>query len=157
LSSLGAVGRDFQRVLESRVDYDEPFGDLYEDPGEQTLLRSLQSDVLHLRRRGDPPCAPRRPLDENDDSLQIHACHGRLREVEVLHDRSVDILASRPDLEPRDIIVMMSDVEAYAPLVEAVFERDRDDPTFVPYCIADRATRGESPLLEAFHRVLELA
>lgn len=157
LSSLGAVGRDFQRVLESRVDYDEPFGDLYEDPGEQTLLRSLQSDVLHLRRRGDPPCAPRRPLDENDDSLQIHACHGRLREVEVLHDRIVDILASRPDLEPRDIIVMMSDVEAYAPLVEAVFERDRDDPTFVPYCIADRATRGESPLLEAFHRVLELA
>lgn len=165
LASLGTVGRDFQRILEAEVDYEEPLGDLYVEPKTDRLLGLLQSDLLHLRKRGVRPeparhnrkaDAPTARLDPADDSLSLHACHSPMREVEVLHDQIAHRLASDPSLQPRDIVVMASDVETYAPLVEAVFERDPRDPTFIPYCIADRSPRAASPALEAFARVLDL-
>lgn len=156
LRSLGGVGRDFQRILEEEVDYDEPDEDLYLDPGEESTLAALQSDLLHLHERGiGKPVSPHIIVPE-DDSIAVVACHSPMREVEVLHDRILDMLAREPTLQPRDIVVMMSDIDTYAPLVEAVFERDPSDPTFVPYCIADRSVRGETPVIEAFHRILDL-
>jgi exodeoxyribonuclease V gamma subunit len=57
LASLGRVGRDFQQVLESRVEYEEDPADRYREPGDASLLATLQSDVLDLRLRG--PAASR--------------------------------------------------------------------------------------------------
>ena len=150
LASLGTVGRDFQYVLESQVDYDEDDRDLYVEPDDRTLLGALQANLLHLHP--GPPAGP----SGAEGSIAVHACHSPMREVEVLHDQILDRLAADPQLQPRDIVVMMSDVERYAPLVEAVFERDPNDPTFVPYCISDRPLRTQSPPLEAFFRVLDL-
>jgi exodeoxyribonuclease V gamma subunit len=155
LASLGTVGRDFQLVLESTCDYVEPHDDLYVDPGHDTMLRALQSDILAFQRRG-PGGEPPLRIAASDDSIAVHACHSPMREVEVLHDRILGLLAADPTLEPRDIAVLCSDIEAYAPLVEAVFERDASDPAFVPYCVADRPLRANSPVVEAFHRVLDL-
>ena len=147
LASLGGVGRDFQRVLESTADYVEPLGDLYVDPGRDTLLHALQSDLLQFQRSEDTPADP---------SIAVHACHSPMREVEVLHDQVLDLLARDPSLQPHEIAVLCSDVETYAPLVEAVFERDSSDPTYVPYCLADRTLRADSPIVETFHRLLDL-
>ncbi len=159
LASLGTVGRDFQLVLEQTCDYDEPYDDLYVDPGHDTMLHALQSDILAFRRRGresaDDTCRPL-PIAVGDDSISVHACHSPMREVEVLHDRILGLLADDPTLEPREIAVLCSDIETYAPLVEAVFEREPGDPTFVPYTVADRTLRADSPVVEAFHRVLDL-
>jgi exodeoxyribonuclease V gamma subunit len=158
LRSLGTVGRDFQRILEAEVDYEEPMGDLYVEPTAATLLASLQRDLLHMRRPSPEDSASRHVVEPDDASISIMACHSPMREVEVLHDRILDMLVADPSLEPRDIVVMMSDVDTYAPLVEAVFARepDRDAPTFVPFSVADRSVRGESPMLEAFHRITAL-
>ena len=87
-----------------------------------------------------------------DDTIVLHACHGAMREVEVLRDQVLGLLDADPTLEPRDILVMMADVDAYAPLVEAVFTRD--DRSFVPYRIADRTFRSESAVVEAVQRIL---
>jgi exodeoxyribonuclease V gamma subunit len=152
LASLGTVGRDFQGVLESSVDYEDPAPDRYIDPGVDNMLHALQSDILRLQRPAEPHI-----IDSDDRSIAVHACHSPMREVEVLHDQILGLLAADATLEPTDIVVMMSDVERYAPLVEAVFERDRTDPTHVPYCIADRSVRGESPVVEALHRIVALS
>ena len=53
--------------------------------------------------------------------MQVHACHGPARQVEVLREVLLGLLADDPTLEPRDILVMCPDIEAYAPLVEAAF------------------------------------
>ncbi|MEM6290619.1 MAG: exodeoxyribonuclease V subunit gamma [Myxococcota bacterium] len=150
LLSLGGVGREFQGVLET-VDYQE--GDsLYDAPGEQTMLAALQTRLLDLQG----PEAPRHEVDPQDHSIALHACHSPMREVEVLHDQLLAMLAADPTLQPRDIVVLLTDVEIYAPLVEAVFERDEQDPSFIPFCVADRSVRAENPLVEAFHRVLDM-
>ena len=51
----------------------------------------------------------------------MHACHGRQRQVEVLREVLLGLLEDDPTLEPRDIIVMCPDIEAYAPLISASF------------------------------------
>ena len=56
-----------------------------------------------------------------DDSVQVHACHGSARQVDVLREVLVGLLEDDPTLEPRDILVMCPDIETYAPLISAAF------------------------------------
>ena len=149
LVSLGGVGREFQGVLE-QVDYQEGDDSLYADPGQETVLAALQSRLLHLQGRD----SPRHVADPQDRSVSLHACHSPMREVEVLHDHLLAMLADDPTLQPRDIVVLVTDVDTYAPLVEAVFERPEDDPAFIPFCVADRAVRAENALVDTFIRIL---
>ena len=90
-----------------------------------TLLGRIQADV-HADR--EPPGAPlpgrldERPLlDAGDRSIQVHACHGRARQVEVLRDAILHLLEDDPTLEPRDVIVMCPDIETFASLIQATF------------------------------------
>ena len=95
-------------------------------------------------------------LDPDDATITLHSCHSRMREVEVLHDQLLDLLAHDKGIAPRDVIVMTPSIDDYAPLIEAVFERDRADPRFIPYRIADRSIRRESAVIDAFQRMLAL-
>ncbi|MCA9711326.1 MAG: exodeoxyribonuclease V subunit gamma, partial [Myxococcales bacterium] len=106
-----------------------------------------------------PPARPPvRIVEPHDRSITFHACHSPMREVEVLHDQLLDLLAgpNAIGIQPHQVVVLMADVEVYAPLVEAVFEREATDESFIPYCIADRSVRAASPTIEAFHRLLQL-
>ena len=74
------------------------------------------------RRR---PTADDRPLLDGDDrSVQVHACHGRTRQAEVVRDAITHLLADDPTLEPRDIVVMCPDIDEIAPLLRAAFDDD---------------------------------
>jgi len=160
LASLGTLGRDFQRLLESDCAYVEPPVELYREPASTTILGVVQGDLLHLRARGGASAGvqtePALPIAEDDRSIAVFSCHSRLREVEVLHDRLLALLAADPTLQPRDIVVYLTDTDGYAPLVEAVFERDREDPTQIPFSIADRSPRASNPTLEAWLRTIAL-
>ncbi len=171
LQAWGAAGRDFMAVLGSYeiVHPDvEIRGDA--DPGEGggplqgSLLRRLQSDLFH--RLPSPPPAPtagdRRTrlaaLRLDDPSLQVHACHTRLRELQVLHDQLralFDDPRFDPPLEPRDVAVLAPDIDPYLPYLEAVFgSRGRDDA--IPYALADASPLAGEPLAEVFVRLLAL-
>ncbi len=153
LASLGKLGRDFQTVLESIDDYAESDVDRYVTPPADTLLGRLQRDMLVLSGTDGPAHpAPR----DGDDSIRIHSCHGPMREIEVLHDQLLDLLERIPDLEPHEIVVMTPDIEAYAPVIEAVFSRPPDDPTRLPFRVADRGVRATHPAVDAFEQVLDV-
>ncbi len=161
LSSLGTLGRDFQRSIEARVDaYAEPGGDLYEDPARTDapcLLDLLQSDMLHLRLRR-PGAEPPMPVDSRDNSIAIHICHSPMREVQVVHDQLLDMFANDPSLEPHDVIVMAPDIQTYAPLITSVFERgDHQEGNAVPYGISDRRIQDEAEVIRGFLAVMEIA
>ncbi len=165
LASFGRIGRDFQYILEGRVDYLEDAGDLHVEPPGSTMLATLQADILALRHRR--PIRPNRPdesdvvapcaIDPGDRSITVHACHGPMREVEVLRDQILAMLHENKDLEPRDIVVMTPDLETYAPLFEAVFGASSADPGHVPYRIADRGLRAERSSVDAFLALLDAA
>jgi exodeoxyribonuclease V gamma subunit len=149
LASLGKQGRDFlDLLLRTRVPEREE--DAYVEPGDDSLLHALQTDLLTLREREG-----RLPVSSADRSLQMHVCHAPMREVEVLHDQLHWLFEHHPDLTPADVVVMTPDIDAYAPCIEAVFG-GAQGPRRIPFTVADRSLRAESPLVEAFLGLLDL-
>jgi exodeoxyribonuclease V gamma subunit len=131
-----------------------------------TLLGALQQRLRD--DTGDDPGdggpAPHR-LDPADRSVEVHACHGRARQVEVLRELLVGFFAADPTLEPRDVLVMCPDVEAVAPYVAATFgvaadgeQADAVHPgQTLRVRLADRSLRQTNPQLALLGTLLELA
>ena len=172
LASWGQDAREMQLVLAGAEAADH----LHErdHPPAHTLLARLQAAVRDDVAAPGPPAAGEidgRPLlDPADHSLQIHACHGRARQVEVLRDAVLHLLQDDDSLEPRDIIVMCPDIEVFAPLIHATFGAaqpdigDADDeiiperrPLDLRVRLADRSLRQTNPVLGVAARLLELA
>jgi len=163
--SLGRDAREMQLRLSAHtgIGQDEHLG---VGTAGSTLLGALQHDI-HADRA---PAGGHR-LAEDDTSVQVHACHGRQRQVEVLREVLLGMLADDPTLEPRDIIVMCPDIESYAPLVAATFGLSASDLDDVPggtpdnthpghrlsVRLADRSLRQTNPVLAVAARLLELA
>jgi exodeoxyribonuclease V gamma subunit len=150
LASWGHDSRELQLVLggdhvDHRRSVATPAG---------SLLARVQEDVRQDRRGQHPP----------DRSVQVHSCHGRARQVEVLRDAILHLLADDPTLEPRDVIVMCPDIEAFAPLIQATFGAGDDEvepvegaPPDLRVRLADRSLRQTNPVLGVVARLIELA
>lgn len=165
LASMGKLGRDYlHQLMELEVPQIEAFVDIDEQDGagKTSLLRCIQKDVLELASRGEgqfelDSSSHKSPLDASDGSLQIHACHGPMRELEVLHDRLLAMFDADPTLTPKDVVVMMPDVNSYGPYIQAVFGKERPgDRARIPFAVSDRAASQESPLLQSFLALLGL-
>jgi exodeoxyribonuclease V gamma subunit len=162
LASWGHDARELQLVLAG-----EFAGHHHEvEQRGDTLLARIQADVRADREADTHPL-----LDPEDRSIQVHSCHGRARQVEVLRDAILHLLADDPTLEPRDVIVMCPDIETFAPLIQATFGAgevsDADDeidvlpddirPPDLRVRLADRSLRQTNPILGVVARLIELA
>ena len=163
LASLGRDTRELRRTLGEVAAVDEPVADAAEEPA--SLLGWLQHD-LRANRAPSPEVRAQRHHDPSDRSLQVHACHGAARQVDVLREVLVGLLADDPTLEPRDILVMCPDIETYAPLFSAGFGlADVVDQAAggghpahrLRVRLADRALTSTNPLLAVAARLVELA
>ncbi len=151
LATLGRLGRNF---LDMVLDLDPEQHDLFAEGTDSTMLGRVQGDILNLRAPGSEGVLG---VQEGDRSIQVHSCHSPMREVEVLLDTLLDLFETLPGLEPKDVLVMAPDIEAYAPLIHAVFGMERDDPRYLPYSISDRSFRRSSRLADCLMAVLDLA
>ncbi len=164
LAAWGQAGRDFIAGLVGGESVAPSFEAApHPEPRGDTLLGHLQRAVLdNVETRALADAAwPRAQVDRHDPSLQFHACHTRLREVQVLHDQLRALLeAEAPEggerLRPRDIAVLAPDIDAYAPHIEAVFGGALGSTREIPYTIADASPLASAPLAAAFLRLLEL-
>jgi exonuclease V gamma subunit len=84
--------------------------------------------------------------------------HSPVRELEVLHDQLLQWFHTSPEpLSPRDVVVMVPDIELMAPAIRAVFgQYKRSDARFIPYDIADLGAQAISPLIHAVEWLLAL-
>lgn len=128
-----------------------------------TLLGLVQADIRADRHPPGPSklgddADPRPLLAEGDDSLRVHSCHGRARQVEVVREAVLHLLASDTTLEPRDVIVMCPDIELFAPLVQASFgAASLAGAPELRARLADRSLRQTNPLLAVAADLLEIA
>lgn len=155
LASLGRSTRDFLRVLysEELSAIQEPeLGEAlaYEPPAADTLLARVQADIVRMHAPPDNA-----GIGDDDVSIQVHACHGPLREVQVLHDQLLDLLERGDAASPRDIVVMMPDVAAYAPAIHSVFGSAAGD-RYLPYSISDAPRSASHPVVQTVQRLLDL-
>jgi len=148
LASMGALGRDFFEMIQ---EFDAGEISFYQEAEAASLLSSIQSDVLKLQERRE-----KEEISPDDLSIQVHSCHSPMREVEVLHDQLLRMFEEDPGLLPKDILVMMPDVEPYAPYIQGVFDSPPGDARSIPFSIADRSMRKEGGVGEAFLHLLDL-
>ncbi len=133
LSSLGALSREFQDMLLDGV-LVERESDRFVQPTRDSLLSHIQADILAFR---PPDDGPKPILDADDVSISVHECTSPVRETQVLHELIRAALEDDPGLRPEDIVVMVPDLDSYAPAFEAVFGAEQTLP--IPYDV-HRAT-----------------
>lgn len=162
LASWGKQGRDYIRLLDEfdetqqkAADFAALRFDLFDEVVPVTLLQQLQSDILHLRPLSETRETWQETVNPDDVSICFHRCHSAQREVEVLHDQLLAAFAADPHLHPREIIVMVPDINTYAPYIDAVFgQYSTDDSRYIPFTLADQSQRHRHPLLIALEFML---
>jgi exodeoxyribonuclease V gamma subunit len=163
LASWGRQGRDFIRMLD---EFDEAAAaagrpdnlriDLFSDDegDEASLLAQVQGAIRDLRPLAEhahttPPAA--------DRSIEFHVAHSVQREVEVLHDQLLAMFGLDPTLRPRDVVVMVPDIDTFTAAIHAVFaQQKRGSSRFIPFEIGDVKDRSVNPLLVALEWLLRL-
>ncbi len=166
LAAWGKQGRDYISLLDQYDElesYQAQFNnqgqrvDIFEDGKTATLLEQLHHDILHLRPLADTQATWPAVNPQTDDSLRFHITHSAQREVEVLHDQLLACFNADPSLKPRDIIVMVPDIDSYAPHIQAVFaQHARDDLRQIPFTLSDQGEGSTEPLLIAVQNLLRL-
>jgi exodeoxyribonuclease V gamma subunit len=174
LAALGRMAQDFCVALEN-ADADTERDALDEAEPQNAsgaLLGALQSSI-----RCAEPALVRQPLGENvhnaaspdtpetatlrqDASLRVHACHTRLRELEVLRDALLGFLSDDATLTHSDIVVLAPDIGRYAPILPAIFgepARYDSDSARIPWHLADVTLARAHPLMSVCLRLLDLA
>lgn len=161
LASWGRQGRDYIRMLDEFDTASDLAGrddklrvDLFGDEEGATLLAQVQAavrDMLPLAEH--PQLAP----DDSDRSIEFHVAHSVQREVEILHDQLLAMFATEPSLRPRDVVVMVPDIDVFTASIRAVFgQHRRHDRRFIPHEIGDVNDRSVNPLLVALEWLLRL-
>lgn len=121
-------------------------------PTRDSLLHCLQADIRENRE------APQSTADDISEdlktatSLRIHAVHSPMREMEILRDDLRDLFAHDETLRPRDVLVMLPDVDAYAPFIHAVFDNSE-----FPFSLADSAGVERFSGISALLSLLKMA
>ncbi|HRD73028.1 MAG TPA: exodeoxyribonuclease V subunit gamma [Aquimonas sp.] len=173
LANWGRIGQHFLCQLEnSDLQVDERHWQDIDPPSEpvttlqcvQESIRRHQAELLRRPLRHPSESAP--PDDPevqawrsvmSDPSLRIHACHTRLRELEVLRDALLDARTADPALAPADIVVMAPDIRAYAALFPAVFGEAGRSQGPLPWQFADVSPQARHPAWQAVSQWLGLA
>lgn len=161
LASWGKLGHDNLYYLSQLEKSNEisAFVDLPRD----CLLHQIQQDILDLEDHSQLGLTEvtynssfsKRQLNKQDKSLTFHSCHSSQREVEVLQDYLLHLFEEDPNLKPKDIIVMVPDIDSYAPYIQAVFSYVSPERR-LPFSISDRKAKQVHTILQAFISLLDL-
>ncbi|MBM5800484.1 MAG: exonuclease V subunit gamma, partial [Cyanobacteria bacterium K_DeepCast_35m_m2_023] len=160
---FGRLGAEFQQLLEGS-------GETLLGQSEDVDLFFAPATAWSAQHLGPPPLLaqlqqqladPDRPLAlaraAGDASLEFHPCPGRLRQVQIVRDRVLQLLAADPSLEPRDVLVMTPQVDALAPLVAAVFGDQQATGVRLPWRLTDRSQQSDADLSATLLQLLQLA
>ncbi|WP_336367840.1 exodeoxyribonuclease V subunit gamma [Marinobacter sp. C2H3] len=169
LAAWGKQGRDYIRLLdefdnpdEYRASFQTPGQkiDIFTDhgnPAAPRLLHQIQDDIHNLTPLQEIRAQQRTVDLAADRSVMFHEAHSPQREVEILHDQLLAAFNADPTLRPRDVIVMVPDINVYAPHIQAVFGlHATDSKRHIPFTISDQGQRHHEPILIALETLLSL-
>ena len=143
---LGAVFDAADEASEDEERWQAPHGS-----AGKSLLRRLQQSLLDLVE----PAAGSWPLDPGDRSLELHLAHSRVRELEVLQDRLLGLFAADATLEPSDVLVVTPELDATAPLVDAIFGT-APEARRIPYAVSGLGRSRRNELAAVLLELLDL-
>jgi exodeoxyribonuclease V gamma subunit len=153
LTNWGRVIQDTFSLLFQHDEFLNAYNEIGEDPPEpDSLLQKIRHDIYF--NAGADERNSITPADIRDGSITINACFTIAREVEVLYNFLVHTIHTRKELlSSRDIVVMVSNVDAYAPYIKAVFDHG---PYAFRYNIADESFMATDSIFNALHSLLSI-
>jgi exodeoxyribonuclease V gamma subunit len=87
-----------------------------------------------------------------DGSIQINSAYTEAREVEILYNYLVNLIHRDPELKPTDIMVLATDIDRYAPFIQAVFS---NAPFLIPFKISGVSNGRKDSILTALIKILD--
>lgn len=151
LRALGEHTRDYAHVLR---DLGAPPLDRVASPGNETPDDTALGVIQRALIRDDAPALT--PLSETDRSVRVIDAHSPRRELEVLRDHLLHAFETLPDLRPSDVLVMVPDLDRYAPLIDAVFSAEETAGVRLPVHVAEHPHAPALRVLEACSTALRL-
>lgn len=152
LSNWGKIGKD---AFTSLFEHDEVLNIVDDTKSTcsttNNLLGKLQSDVFNNEKERIHKLSLE---DIEDGSLQISSCYTPVREVEVFYSYLLNLVQTRPEIKPKDIIVLVNDIDLYAPYIKAIFD---NSPLKIPYSIADKSYIGGDTISSVLDLVLKIS
>lgn len=169
LAAWGKQGRDYIRLLDE-FDNPEEYRDRFQMPDQKIdifsehgtgqtpcLLHQLQNDIYNLTPLQEIRDEQRELDLSQDHSVAFHDAHSPQREVEILHDQLLALFNADSTLRPRDVMVMVPDINVYAPHIQAVFGRySPGRKRHIPFTISDQGQRNHEPVLIALETLMSL-
>lgn len=117
-----------------------------------SLLQKIQNDIHH--NLSDKKRNEIKRTDLYDGSITINACYTPAREVEVFYNYLVrNIDESTSGFSVRSMLVMVSDINSYAPFIKAIFD---NAPYKIPYTILDQRIEDVNPIISSLKSILSL-
>lgn len=123
-----------------------------EPPKRDSVLHCLQANIRENLPAAESALSAENQPANDSVSLRVHSAHSRMREMEILRDDLRDLTARDSSIRPRDILVMLPDVDAYAPYIRAVFENSE-----FPFSLADSAGADRFGGISALLSLLKIA
>ncbi|MEO5968105.1 MAG: exodeoxyribonuclease V subunit gamma, partial [Ferruginibacter sp.] len=157
LTSWGKIIKDTYHLLFRNEDVINNYSDVGEkEPQTDTLLHKIQNDIFYNSHGINSNIGSSQIKIESeelkDGSITINSCFTIAREVEVLYNYLVHLVdVKNENLSARDIVVMVSDIDSYAPYIKAVFENSRYKFRFT---IADETFNSGDNLMNALASLL---
>lgn len=153
LTSWGRVIQDTFMMLFKNEELLNSFQEVgIAEPRPDNLLHKIQNDIYNgaSKEERNPVSAS----DLKDGTVNISSCYTISREVEVLYNYLVYLVDQKKEaLSPRDIVVMVTDIDSYAPYIKAVF---KNAPYKFYFTIADETFVNGDTLVGALGSVLKI-
>ncbi|MBU4348478.1 exodeoxyribonuclease V subunit gamma, partial [Patescibacteria group bacterium] len=141
---LANMGRELRKYLKETGNYENL--NIYEDYQNKEieyldwengicnksflLLEGVQLDLLFMR---NPEKSEPINLDKNDNSIEIHGANSKLREIEILHDNILRMVA-KEGVDLSEILVLSPEIKEYEPYIKLVFDGNEN---YLDYKISD--------------------
>ncbi len=132
------------------------------------LLKSIQADIYHNRMKDTSSLGIEEDNDgisfdqlKKDRSITINGCYTPMREVEVLYNYLVALIDQQGKvMSARDIVVMVSDIDFYAPYIHAIFgdktKQGKGARAIFPYKIVDEKFTSGNNLFSTIQAILDI-
>ena len=116
-----------------------------------TKLGALQNAIFSLTEIAPASL----PWNSSDRSIEVHVCHSLTRELEVLQDQLLALFAGTSPLKPEEILIVTPNLDAAAPLIEAVFGNVPAERR-LPYAITGRGRSTSNAAARALLALLAI-
>lgn len=135
-------------LSEYNIDYDQHKH--FEKRSESSFLHLMQNRLLYSygNKTNELTVFP-------DQSVSIHSCHSKLREIETLHNYILNCIENSDSIYPDDIVVVSPDMDKYAPYIKAVFGTKDGDLPIIPYSIGEKSINEKKNTYSLLESILE--